>query len=87
MMYHDTKISSVFIVLEGPVGSTPFPDTEETSRRHSQWEIIFCVGTLIDGSRVEVVLAKPVDKNDPKRQSKNPSLTVATTTQPFLSVS
>lgn len=27
-------------------------------------------GTEIDGSRVEVVLAKPVDKNDPSRQKK-----------------
>lgn len=31
---------------------------------------MFVAGTEIDGSRVEVVLAKPVDKNDPSRQKK-----------------
>ena len=31
---------------------------------------VFVAGTEIDGSRVEVVLAKPVDKNDPSRQKK-----------------
>lgn len=32
--------------------------------------VFTCTGSEIDGSRVEVVWAKPVDKNDPTRQKK-----------------
>ncbi|XP_067930535.1 probable RNA-binding protein 46 isoform X4 [Watersipora subatra] len=42
-------------------------------------------GKEIDGSKVEVVLAKPVDKNDPTRQKKSNNDQQALATNPFFS--
>lgn len=45
------------------------------------------IGKEIDGSRVEVVLAKPVDKNDPTRQKKQAANQQPLLANPFLPVS